>query len=115
MGGAIAAAFTVQYPARVRSLVLIDPVGPEPVPLKPMYRTLLLPGLGEMVFALSGSGRMVRGVASDIFGPTPGGEFQKRYRQQLRFKGFKRSLLFEPAPRDDRWIPKGVQAAGPTG
>ncbi len=93
MGGPISAAFAVQSPDRVRSLILVDPVGPEAVPLRRIYRALLLPGIGELVAGLAGSGPLARGVASDVFGATPPGDFEARYLQQMRFKGFKRSLL----------------------
>ncbi len=93
MGGPIAAAYAVEFTDKVRRLVLIDPVSADPVPLRAWYRALLLPGIGEVVGGLAGSGGLLRGVASDIFGPVPGGDFEKRYLQQMRFKGFKRSLL----------------------
>lgn len=93
MGGPIAAGFATRYPRRVRRVALIDPVGPDPVPLRPIYRLALLPGIAELLLGLSGSGGVARGAATDFFGPAPVHEFEQVYLRQMRFKGFKRSLL----------------------
>jgi pimeloyl-ACP methyl ester carboxylesterase len=93
MGGPIAAAFTVSRPGRVRRLILIDPIGPHAMPLRPLYRALLVPGLGELLLGLIGTERMVRGAASDFYDPTHVGAFQEHYREQMQFRGFKRAVL----------------------
>ncbi len=93
MGGPIAAGFAMQYPQQARRVVLIDPVGPDPVPLKAIHRLALLPGIAELLLGLSGSGGVARGVATDFFGPAPTNELEEASLRQMRFKGFKRSLL----------------------
>ena len=53
MGGAVAARFTVAHPARVERLALLASAVPG-FPLRPswVYRTLSLPGLGELLSRL---------------------------------------------------------------
>jgi pimeloyl-ACP methyl ester carboxylesterase len=93
MGGAIASAFTERFPARVRSLALIDPIGTQRMKRNLLYEALVIPGLGELVLGLSGNGPMVRSVASDFFDRREISLFQSRYRDQMRYRGFKRAIL----------------------
>ena len=93
MGGAIASAFTVQHPTLIRKLVLIDPIGVQPMPLGLFYRGALLPGLGELVLGLASPEKLVKGIAADFFDPALVEEFQDRYREQMQFRGFKRAIL----------------------
>ncbi len=93
MGGPVATAFAVNALGRVRRLVLIDPVAAEAVQLRWIYRVALLPGVGELVVGLGGTGRQLSSAAADIFGGVPIEAFRQSYMQQMRFKGFKRSLL----------------------
>lgn len=93
MGGAIAVTFTARFPQRVRRLVLIDPAGARPVSLPWYLRAATLPGVGELALGLFGSVTLLRGVASDLFGPDLVAEFQRRYRLQMKYKGFRRALL----------------------
>ncbi len=93
MGGAIASAFTVKYPERVRRLVLIDPIGTEPMPLGPVYKAALIPGISELILSLIGTDSMVKGLASDFFDPAEVERFQDRYREQMQYRGFKRAII----------------------
>ena len=93
MGGVVAAGFTVKYPARVRRLALIDPIGTQPMPLNALYRAALLPGISELALGLIGTERMVAGLASDFFDPTEVEHFRARYREQMAFRGFKRAII----------------------
>jgi len=93
MGGPIATAFTARYPSRVRRLVLIDPSGAAPLPLPLLYKIAILPGIGELVLGLLGSETLLRGIASDFYDPSQVALFQERYRVQMSYKGFKRSIL----------------------
>jgi pimeloyl-ACP methyl ester carboxylesterase len=93
MGGAIASAFTVQYPRMVNRLVLIDPVGVLPMPLNLLYKAAILPGISEIILGLFGSEKMVAGLASDFYDPAHVKLFQDNYRFQMQIKGFKRSIL----------------------
>ena len=93
MGGVIAAGFTVEFPARVRRLALIDPIGSEPMPLNPAYKAALLPGISEVLLSLFGTEQMVRNLAADFFDPSDIERVQDRYRAQMQFRGFKRAIL----------------------
>lgn len=93
MGGAIAAAFTARFPSLIRKLVLIDPIGTDPMPLSAMYRLVLLPGVGEIVLGLFGTAHMIRNAATDFFDPKEVTFFQERYALQMRYRGFKRAIL----------------------
>jgi pimeloyl-ACP methyl ester carboxylesterase len=93
MGGPIAATFTARFPQRVRRLVLIDPAGARPVSLPWGLRAATLPGVGELAIGLFGSVALLKDVAAGVFGPDLVAEFQRRYRVQMKYKGFRRALL----------------------
>ncbi len=93
MGGVIASAFTVQSPARVEKLVLIDPIGTHPMPLNWIYKLAILPGVSEFLLKLAGTESMVKFIASDFFDTALVEEFQERYRVQMQYRGFQRAIL----------------------
>jgi pimeloyl-ACP methyl ester carboxylesterase len=93
MGGAIASAFTVSFPERIRRLVLIDPVGIQSMPLSWMYKAAILPGISELILGLAGTEKMVKALASDFFDPAHVEMFQNEYRLQMQYHGFKRAIL----------------------
>lgn len=93
MGGVIAAAFAVRSPRRVHRLALIDPIGTEPMPLGPLYRAALLPGVSELVLSILATDQMVEGLAGDFFDASEVERFKDRYRTQMRYRGFKRAII----------------------
>ncbi len=93
MGGAIAAAFSVQYPEHVRRLVLIDPVGTEPYRSSLLYRLAMVPGLSEVLLGLVSTRTIVDSFARDFFDPAEVERYREPYRDQIEFKGFRRAIL----------------------
>jgi pimeloyl-ACP methyl ester carboxylesterase len=93
MGGAIAAAFTVQFPGRVQHLALIDPIGTEPMPLNLFYKAALIPGISELILSLVGTEKMIQSLASDFYDPAQVERFRAQYRVQMQFRGFKRAIV----------------------
>ncbi len=93
MGGAISAAFIDQYPQYVARHILIDPTGGKRVVVPPFIEALKIPLFGELAFGLFGSAGMLKGIAADMFNPEIVEHFQKQYKTQMRFKGFKRAIL----------------------
>jgi pimeloyl-ACP methyl ester carboxylesterase len=93
MGGPIAAAFTVAFPAKVNKLVLIGPVGAMPFALGQALRCLEIPVLGEALVGVIGSVRVARLIAAGPFDPERVGEFGPRYIVPMEYKGFKRAVL----------------------
>jgi pimeloyl-ACP methyl ester carboxylesterase len=93
MGGAITASFISAHPQYVSKHVLIDPAGAKPISLSPLLKAVRLPGLGELLLGLFGTASMVRSVAADMFTPELVEEFQKRYKIQMQYHGFKRAIL----------------------
>jgi pimeloyl-ACP methyl ester carboxylesterase len=89
MGGVVAADFANRRPSRVRSLMLIDPAFAqmEHAPL-----ALRAPGLGGYlmtVFAPS----LAESQSSDFFHPERFPDWVSRYREQMRYQGFRRAIL----------------------
>ncbi len=93
MGGPITAAFVDHYPEYVNKHVLIDPAGARSIAFSFLLTAVKLPGLGELVLGLFGSGSMVKGIASDLFTPNLVKQFQAKYKIQMQYKGFKRAIL----------------------
>ena len=112
MGGAIASAFTVSSPQRVRKLVLIDPVGVLPMPLSLLYKLALLPGISELILGLPGTDETIRGSAADLFDPMHVKLFRDRIRTQMQIKGSKRALLSTLRNKTVNGFPKIYEQIG---
>jgi len=93
MGGVIASSFTTRRSERVRSLMLIDPAGARPVRISPLLTMAKMPFVAEAVLGWVGSEGLIKGIAKDIFDPALVEHFQAQYSIQMKYKGFKRSLL----------------------
>lgn len=93
MGGPVTVSFIEQHPRYVSRHILIDPAGARPVSISPLLKAVRMPGLGELVLGLFGSGSMVKGIAADLFTPELVTEFQEKYKIQMRYAGFKRAIL----------------------
>ena len=93
MGGVIASAFTVRYPERVRTLVLIDPAGAKAITLTPALRATKLPFVAEAVLILVGSEALVQSMAKDLFDPALVDHFLAQYRIQMQYRGFQQAIL----------------------
>ncbi len=92
MGGAIAIHLAARHPALVRRLCLVSPAG-LPLPTPWYARFITAPRLGERLLDWVGDRVLVGGLTDDFFRPERMGEYQTRYRDQMRFVGFRRALL----------------------
>jgi len=112
MGGAIASAFTVRFPERVRRLALIDSIGTRPAPFSWIYKAALLPGISELILGMVSANRMVQSMASDFINPEQVKRFQDQCRVQIQYRGFKRALLSTLRNKTVDGIPKVYQSLG---
>jgi len=90
MGGPIAAAFAARHPERVRRVLLFDPgYWPEhPAPFK-----LRTPVLGEFNMTVSMAPRLPESQWQDFMHPERYPHYLDPYREQMRYRGFRRALL----------------------
>lgn len=93
MGGPIASAFAAQNPDRVKKLILIDPVGAKPIILSPLLKVAKIPLLPEAILGILGGEFLLKSVTGDFFDPVLVEHFLARYRVQMQYKGFGRSIL----------------------
>ena len=133
MGGAIAAQVAIEYPARVRGLVLVGSAGlgaREPL----LFRVARWPVLGPAALALRGRGftaRLLRSAYFDpgkvteadvdqYYAPVAQPEYGRALRgvlQQFRFTALEGRLDRIAAPtlvlwgEEDRWVPTGLGRA----
>ncbi|MEJ5310332.1 MAG: alpha/beta hydrolase [Anaerolineae bacterium] len=92
MGGGIAVYFTAHHPERVRRLALIDPSG---MPMRqPLPAHLLrIPLVGEWLIDHFAEKLIIMGMARDAYARAKAPELADRYREQMRYRGFKRAIL----------------------
>lgn len=88
MGGAVATAFAVCYPERIRKVVLIDPLSK-----KRKIGILAWPGLGEYIAKSFYIPLAPRKQLQDFADPNSFPEWPVRFREQMRYRGFSRALL----------------------
>jgi len=92
MGGLIAAEFAARHPDRIQSLTLIDPVVSNIFKKNAFW--LNLPVFSELIMALVlAPSRLPKSQSDDFAHPLDFPDWQQRFRQQMRFKGFRRSIL----------------------
>jgi len=115
MGGAVASAFTVNFPEHVRRLILIDPVGIQSRPLSWVYKTATLPGVSELILSLISTERIIQRAAADFFDPEHAKLFQNQYRSQMQYRGFKRAILSTLRNKTVDGFPEVYQRLGKLG
>ena len=115
MGGAVASAFTVNFPECVRRLILIDPVGIQSRPLSWMYKVAILPGISESILSLISTERIIQRAATDFFDPEHAKLFQNQYRSQMQYRGFKRAILSTLRNKTVDGFPEVYQRLGKLG
>lgn len=90
MGGWVTATFAGRHPARVRSLVLVDPVAGT---ASRHLGAVSYPLIGAYLWQTTAVPAMAAGQASDFLHPERFPDWADRYRPQMRFKGFGHALL----------------------
>ena len=112
MGGAIVSAFTVNFPERVRNLILIDPIGIQSIPLSWIYKAAMLPGISELILGMVSTDRIVQSITSCFFNPGHIEMFQDQCRVQMQYRGFKRGLLSTLRNKTVDGVPEVYQQLG---
>jgi pimeloyl-ACP methyl ester carboxylesterase len=97
MGAVLAADFANQHPDRVAKLIFVDPAGFD-LGLPWMVDALRFPILGEVLLGMLGLfGRksLLQSMLSDFYDPSQEAldAFVPRYLEQMKYRGFKRSIL----------------------
>ncbi len=92
MGGGIAVAFTDRHPERVERLALLSPSG-LPMRQNPLAGLIKLPRLGEWIWDKFGDALLMSAQRKDIRVAAQWPGHEARYREQMKYVGFKRALL----------------------
>ena len=88
MGGPVVASFTSSYPESVNRLVFVDPfVGPADAGV------VAVPGIGEYVAVVYVGRILPSHLAKDFYSPEKVPPWEGRFREQMRYRGFRRALL----------------------
>lgn len=92
MGGVIAANFAVRHLERIKKLILVDPAG-FPIEFPGVFKLLLVPGLGEILFGMMSGKTLEKAMADDFYDPNHVRSFVDKYRPPMQYKGFRRALI----------------------
>lgn len=92
VGGGVVSIFTERNPDRVDRLVLLAPVG-IPIETPPLAKLSGLPLLGEYIMNVAGDRVVYSRFLRTFEHPERYPELQRKFRIQMRYRGFKRSIL----------------------
>jgi pimeloyl-ACP methyl ester carboxylesterase len=92
LGGAVAATLATNHPDRISRVAFVDPLFFTPR-LTLSQKLLLIPGVGEIIFALRGESILVQGQIQDFFSHGSAEEFLPVYRRSIAVPGVTRSIL----------------------
>jgi pimeloyl-ACP methyl ester carboxylesterase len=90
MGGWVTATFVGRHPDRVRSLILVDPVTGTANKVGGLFA---VPFVGDYLWQTLAVPRMAEGQFGDLLRPARFPDWADRYRVQMKYRGFGRSLL----------------------
>ena len=88
-GGFVTAHYVAAHAARIRTLTLVDPVSDG----RRLTAPLSLPIIGPWIWQVTQVPSMADNQASDFLHPAQFPDWADRYRPQMRYRGFGRSLL----------------------
>ena len=91
-GGSFITSFADQYPDRVRSLIYFDPSIRRPYPLS---LTETMPRVWNYLTVLLDERYWAQDQLGDFLHPERFPDWTRRYREQMQFKGFRRSRFLE--------------------
>jgi len=97
-GGSVITTVADRYPARVRSLIYMDPAFRSPQALSPLES---MPRLWNVVTAVVDERLWADGQLADFLYPERFPDWPDRYRVQLRYRGFRRARLSDVAANTD--------------
>ena len=89
-GGSVITSVADRYPARVRSLIYVDPAFREPLTLSPLES---MPRAWSFVTAIMEERWWADGQMGDFLHPERFPDWPARYRVQLQYRGFRRARL----------------------
>jgi pimeloyl-ACP methyl ester carboxylesterase len=91
MGGPVTTRFTNLHPDRVRHLILVDPLvhAPPPEDLAP----LAMPLVGGYLANVYLMPKLASGQTSDFVDKSKFPNWEDRFREQMRFRGFRRAIV----------------------
>jgi len=112
MGGPVTAEFVARHPDRVRSLTLVDPAAGPASQLPALFK---VPMLGPVLWQTIAIPGMADGQFSDFVEPKKWPDWADRYRVQMRYRGFGRSLRSTLAQRVEGSLDSVYARAGRTG
>jgi len=88
MGGPVIATFADSYPESVARLVFVAPfVGPVDAGV------VAIPGLGDYLAAVFLARSLPKRLSDDFYRPEKAPDWEERFREQMRYRGFRRALL----------------------
>lgn len=87
LGGPITSYFTARHPNLVKGLILVDPV------TAPLEESLVPEPLALYYAVVNSAEHMAQSQADDFYRPENFPDWEDRYEEQMKYKGFLRSLL----------------------